>query len=81
MFTDFSSDSEWSNHSHRGWTTLISYCAGRRRRLPALSHEEREPDPPCPAGLSTIGEAGPRPGVGGPAATIGREGAIEDLQD
>jgi protein TonB len=25
MFADFSSDSEWSNHSHRGWTTLISF--------------------------------------------------------
>ncbi len=25
MFADFSPDSEWSNHSHRGWTTLISF--------------------------------------------------------
>jgi periplasmic protein TonB len=41
---------------------------------------EGKPDPPYPAGLSAIGEAGPRPGVGGAAATISREGAIEDLQ-
>jgi protein TonB len=26
MFADFSPDSEWSNHSHRGWTTLISFA-------------------------------------------------------
>src|ERR1700724_826373 len=25
MFADFSPDSEWSNHSRRGWTTLISF--------------------------------------------------------
>jgi periplasmic protein TonB len=25
MFADFSPDSNWSNHSHRGWTTLISF--------------------------------------------------------
>jgi periplasmic protein TonB len=27
MFADFSTDSEWQNHSHRGWTTLISFAA------------------------------------------------------
>ena len=26
MFADFLSDSDWSNHSHRGWTTLISFA-------------------------------------------------------
>ena len=26
MFADFSPDSQWSNHSHRGWTTLISFA-------------------------------------------------------
>ena len=26
MFADFSPDSDWSNHSHRGWTTLISFA-------------------------------------------------------
>lgn len=26
MFADFSPDSGWSNHSHRGWTTLISFA-------------------------------------------------------
>jgi protein TonB len=26
MFADFLSDSGWSNHSHRGWTTLISFA-------------------------------------------------------
>jgi periplasmic protein TonB len=26
MFAYFSPDSEWSNHSHRGWTTLISFA-------------------------------------------------------
>ncbi len=26
MFGDFLSDSGWSNHSHRGWTTLISFA-------------------------------------------------------
>jgi protein TonB len=25
MFAEFLSDSEWSNHSHRGWTTLMSF--------------------------------------------------------
>jgi periplasmic protein TonB len=25
MFADLVSDSEWSNHSHRGWTTLVSF--------------------------------------------------------
>jgi periplasmic protein TonB len=27
MFADFSTDSEWQNHSNRGWTTLISFAA------------------------------------------------------
>jgi len=26
MFADFSPDSDWSNHWHRGWTTLISFA-------------------------------------------------------
>jgi len=26
MFADFLTDSGWSNHSHRGWTTLISFA-------------------------------------------------------
>jgi len=26
MFADFSPDSDWSNHSHPGWTTLISFA-------------------------------------------------------
>ena len=26
MFADLLSDSGWSNHSHRGWTTLISFA-------------------------------------------------------
>lgn len=26
MFSDFSTDSDWSDHSHRGWTTLISFA-------------------------------------------------------
>lgn len=26
MFADLLSDSEWSNHSHRGWTTLMSFA-------------------------------------------------------
>jgi hypothetical protein len=26
MFADLSSDSDWSGHSHRGWTTLISFA-------------------------------------------------------
>ena len=26
MFADFLPDSDWSNHSHRGWTTLISFA-------------------------------------------------------
>jgi periplasmic protein TonB len=26
MFADFLPDSEWSNHSNRGWTTLISFA-------------------------------------------------------
>jgi periplasmic protein TonB len=26
MFADFSPDSDWSSHSHRGWTTLISFA-------------------------------------------------------
>lgn len=26
MFADFSPDSEWSSHSHRGWTTLVSFA-------------------------------------------------------
>lgn len=26
MFADLLSDSDWSNHSHRGWTTLISFA-------------------------------------------------------
>ena len=26
MFADLLSDSRWSNHSHRGWTTLISFA-------------------------------------------------------
>ena len=26
MFADFSPDPDWSNHSHRGWTTLISFA-------------------------------------------------------
>jgi protein TonB len=26
MFTDFLHDSDWSNHTHRGWTTLISFA-------------------------------------------------------
>ena len=26
MFADFVPDSDWSNHSHRGWTTLISFA-------------------------------------------------------
>jgi periplasmic protein TonB len=26
MFADFLPDSEWSNHSHRGWTSLISFA-------------------------------------------------------
>ncbi len=26
MFADFSPDSDWSAHSHRGWTTLISFA-------------------------------------------------------
>ena len=26
MFADFSPDSEWSRHSNRGWTTLISFA-------------------------------------------------------
>jgi hypothetical protein len=26
MFADLSPDSGWSNHSHRGWTTLISFA-------------------------------------------------------
>jgi hypothetical protein len=26
MFADFSPDSDWTNHSHRGWTTLISFA-------------------------------------------------------
>lgn len=26
MFADFLSDCGWSNHSHRGWTTLISFA-------------------------------------------------------
>jgi periplasmic protein TonB len=25
MFADLLSDSQWSNHSHRGWTTLVSF--------------------------------------------------------
>jgi hypothetical protein len=26
MFADFSTDSDWSGHSHRRWTTLISFA-------------------------------------------------------
>ena len=26
MFADLLSESEWSNHSHRGWTTLVSFA-------------------------------------------------------
>ena len=26
MFADFLPDSDWSNHSHRGWTTLVSFA-------------------------------------------------------
>ena len=26
MFAEFLSDSGWSNHSHRGWTTLLSFA-------------------------------------------------------
>lgn len=26
MFADFSPDSDWPSHSHRGWTTLISFA-------------------------------------------------------
>jgi hypothetical protein len=26
MFADLLSDSEWSNQSHRGWTTLVSFA-------------------------------------------------------
>jgi protein TonB len=26
MFADLLTDSEWSNHSHRGWTTLVSFA-------------------------------------------------------
>jgi hypothetical protein len=26
MFADLLTNSEWSNHSHRGWTTLMSFA-------------------------------------------------------
>ena len=44
MFADFSPDSDWSNHSHRGWTTLISFAlqgvaVGSLLLLPLLYNE------------------------------------------
>lgn len=76
MFADLLSDSEWSNHSHRGWTTLMSFvlqavALGCLLLLP-LFHPEGLPK------LALIGEIfAPVPPPAAPPAPRSRSTSIQ----